>query len=129
MPNTNASFAPFTRGEALKGQMEMLDSLGQQDLNERELESFDSQTKAVLTRLYGQDHQYLGVYEYATLGEAEALVNLPESAQEPQSRDQPKKSLQQRRQALLGMLVEMQTLEAQEAKVLEGEDREDPPIG
>jgi hypothetical protein len=69
----------------------------------------------------------LEVYEYATLGEAEALVNMPESAQEPQSRDPFKKGLQQRRQALLGMLVEMQTLEAQESTVLEGEDREDPP--
>jgi hypothetical protein len=127
MPNTNASFAPFTRSDAIKGQLDFLDSLDPQDRSPLELESFDTQTRAVLARLYGESHQYLEVYEYATLAEAEALVNLPESAQEPQSRDQFMKGLQQRRQALLGMLVEMQALEAQESKVLQGEDREDPP--
>jgi hypothetical protein len=127
MPNTNASFAPFTRSDAIKEQLEFLASLEHQDVSEQELESFDTQTKVVLARVYGEAHQYLEVYEYATLGEAEALVNMPESAQEPQSRDRFMKGLQQRRQALLGMLVEMQALEAQESKVLQGEDREDPP--
>jgi hypothetical protein len=127
MPNTNASFAPFTRSDAIKEQLDFLASLDHQDVSEQDLVSFDTQTKVVLARVYGAAHQYLEVYEYATLGEAEALVNMPESAQEPQSRDPFKKGLQQRRQALLGMLVEMQTLEAQESTVLEGEDREDPP--
>jgi hypothetical protein len=60
-------------------------------------------------------------------GEAEALVNLPESAQEPLIRDMPKKELPQRRQALQSILTELQALEMQEADVLTGEDREDPP--
>ena len=54
-------------------------------------------------------------------------MNLPESAQEPQTRDIPKKGLQQRRQLLQSILTELQELEAQEADVLTGEDREDPP--
>ncbi|MBX3300689.1 MAG: hypothetical protein KF693_00580 [Nitrospira sp.] len=127
MPNTNASFAPFTRSDAIKNQLDILASMDNQDLSQRELESFDAQTQAVLARLYGEAHQYLEIFKYATLGEAEALVNLPESAQEPQSTDRFKTGLQQRRQALLGMLLEMQALEAQETKVLAGEDREDPP--
>ncbi|MBX3319057.1 MAG: hypothetical protein KF890_04190 [Nitrospira sp.] len=127
MPNTNASFAPYTRSDAIKSQLDILDSMDTQEPNQQELESFDTQTQEVLAKLYGESHQYLELYKYATLGEAEALVNLPESAQEPQSRDREKKSLQQRRQALLGMLLEMQALEAQETKVLAGEDREDPP--
>jgi len=98
-----------------------------QGMSRKKLESFDTQTQEILTRLYGESHQYLELYQYATFGEAEALVNLPESAQEPQSRDREKTSLQQRRQALMGMLLEMQALEAQETKVLAGEDREDPP--
>ncbi|NUQ79634.1 MAG: hypothetical protein HUU21_39515 [Polyangiaceae bacterium] len=61
------------------------------------------------------------------MGEAEAIVNLPESAQEPQTRDVPKKGLQQRRQLLLGILTDIEELEASEAEVLAGEDREDPP--
>lgn len=127
MPNTNASFAPVTRSDALKSQLVILESMQNEDLSQKELESFDTHTQEVLARLYGEAHQYLELYKYATLGEAEALVNLPESAQEPQSRDRAKTSLQQRRQALLGMLLEMQALEAQETKVLAGEDREDPP--
>ena len=77
--------------------------------------------------IYGANHQYVESYKYATVGEAEALVNLPESAQEPLTRDIPKKGLQQRRQALQSILTELQALEVQEAEVLTGEDREDPP--
>jgi hypothetical protein len=127
MPNTNASFAPYTRSDAIQSQLDLLASMEHQGLSQQEVETFDLQTQAVLARLYGESHQYLELYKYATLGEAEALVNLPESAQEPQARDRAKISLQQRRQALLGMLLEMQALEAQETKVLAGEDREDPP--
>jgi len=61
------------------------------------------------------------------VGEAEALVNLPESAQEPLTRDISKKGLQQRRQVLQGILTDLLPLEAQEADLLTGEDREDPP--
>jgi hypothetical protein len=74
-----------------------------------------------------ENHKYVESYKYATVGEAEALVNLPESAQEPQTRDIPKKGLQQRRQVLQSILTDLQGLEAQEAELLTGEDREDPP--
>ncbi len=37
------------------------------------------------------------------------------------------KGLQQRRQVLRSILTELQELDAQEAEVLTGEDREDPP--
>ena len=66
--------------------------------------------------IYGANHQYVESYKYATVGEAEALVNLPESAQEPLTRDIPKKGLQQRRQALQSILTELQALEVQEAR-------------
>ena len=63
----------------------------------------------------------------ATVAETEALVNLPESAQEPLAKDLPKTAVQQRRQVLVGILAEMQGMEAQEVAMLTGEDREDPP--
>jgi hypothetical protein len=66
-------------------------------------------------------------YKYATVAETEALVNLPESAQEPLAKDLPKTAIQQRRQVLLGILTEMQDMEAREVSMLAGEDREDPP--
>ncbi|HMS82752.1 MAG TPA: hypothetical protein PKD12_03775 [Nitrospira sp.] len=130
MPNTNASFTPYTRSDALKEQLARLELLSSQDYtnaNERDLMAFDIQTQSVLGRLYGEGHQYLELYKYATLGEAEALVNLPEAAQELPPTDSAKTRFQQRRQALHAMLTEMETLEAKEASVLTGEDREDPP--
>lgn len=130
MPNTNASFAAFTRSDALKEQLKCLEHLSSQDhgnVDQKGVLAFDAQTQSVLARLYGEGHQHLDLYKYAILGEAEALVNLPESAQEPLATDSAKTGLQQRRQALLAMLTEMETLEAQESNVLTGEDREDPP--
>jgi hypothetical protein len=38
-----------------------------------------------------------------------------------------KKSIQQRRQVLLGMKSEMEDAEAKESEALTGEDHEDPP--
>lgn len=44
------------------------------------LELFDGECEQVLKVLYGPEHERLQSYKYATLGEAEAIVNLPESA-------------------------------------------------
>lgn len=125
MPNTNASFSP--RMQELKAQIGKLEGLDHRAPVQPNLEGFDAETEALLGRLYGQSHQYLEVYKYATVAETEALVNLPESAQEPMTKDLPKTALQQRRQVLLGILTEMQDMEAKEVTMLTGEDHEDPP--
>ncbi|OQW34434.1 MAG: hypothetical protein A4E19_18415 [Nitrospira sp. SG-bin1] len=127
MPNTNASFTPRKRSDDLKEQMTKLESLQHDTAISPTLEAFDLETEEILIRHYGADHRYVETYKYATPGEAEALVNLPESAQEPIAKDRFKMGIQQRRQALLAMLTEMQESEAQEAVALTGEDREDPP--
>ena len=127
MPNTNASFTPRKRSDDLKEQMEKLESFQQKTSAIPALAAFDQETEEMLIRHYGADHGYVETYKYATLGEAEALVNLPESAQESIAKDRPKIGLQQRRQALLAMLTEMQESEKEEAVALAGEDREDPP--
>lgn len=127
MPNTNASFSPRMRSEELKAQIGKLEGLDHRAPVQPNLEGFDAETEALLGRLYGQSHQYLEVYKYATVAETEALVNLPESAQEPMAKDLPKTALQQRRQVLLGILTEMQDMEAKEVTMLTGKDHEDPP--
>lgn len=124
---SNSSFSPHSRSDELKAQIHKLEQLDHQAPVVPTLDAFDAETEALLGRLYGADHAYLEAYKYACLAEAEALVNLPESAQETLTQDRPKTSIQQRRQVLLGIVTEMQELEAQEAKVLLGEDREDPP--
>lgn len=127
MPNTNASFSPRMRSDQLKDQIGKLEGLDHRAPVHPNLERFDAETEALLGRFYGASHKYVEAYKYATVAESEALVNLPESAQEPLARDLPKTALQQRRQVLLGILTEMQDMEAKEATMLTGEDHEDPP--
>lgn len=88
---------------------------------------FDGECEQVLKVLYGPEHERLQSNKYATLGEAEAIVNLPESAQLPTERDEFKKSLQQRRQVLQACILELQEADNTEVEALTGEDREDPP--
>lgn len=127
MADVNSMYHAQTRSDALKSQIEKLEALAHHTVVNPAFEQFDTETEDLLINIYGADHRYVEAYKYAALGEAEALVNLPESAQEPLTRDIPKKGLQQRRQALQSILTELQALEAQEAEALTGEDREDPP--
>ena len=127
MTEVNSMYRARLRSDDLKAQIEKLEGLAHHTVVNPTFEVFDEETEGILSKIFGDTHQYLESYKYATLGEAEAIVNLPESAQEPQTRDLPKKSLQQRRQVLQSVLTDLQELERQEARVLEGEDREDPP--
>lgn len=127
MPNTNASFSPKMRSDELKQQIGKLEQMAHRVAVRPSLEGFDAETEALLGRPYGAGHKYVEAYKYATVAEAEALVNLPESAQEPLAKDLPKTAVQQRRQVLLSILTEMQDMEAKEVAMLTGEDHEDPP--
>ena len=128
MPNTNASFAPMSRTYRLEQQIQKLDGLMQESPGSKELSTFDTETELLLLNLNCQNGRWLESFKYATLGEAEAMVNLPESAQQAGVRDRFKKSLQQRRQVLLGCVGYLVGAEALENKALRGEDREDPPM-
>ncbi|BCA56498.1 hypothetical protein W02_36380 [Nitrospira sp. KM1] len=127
MPNTNASFSPRMRSDELKAQIGKLEALNHRVPVQPAMVAFDDETEALLSRLYGQTHKYVEAYKYATVAEAEAMVNLPESAQEAMAKDLPKTALHQRRQALLAILTEMQDMESKEVNMLTGEDKEDPP--
>jgi len=129
MPNTNSSFSPITRTTQLHAQLEKLESLGHRLANDRELAQFDNETEELLGRQFGPADARLEAYKYATLAEAETLVNMPESAQEQSTQDLPKKALQQRRQVLEGIISELRDMEGKENEVLTGEDHEDPPLG
>jgi len=128
MPNTNASFAPMNRTYRLEQQIKKLDGFMEESGESKELRAFDTETELLLLNLNCQDGKWLETYKYAMLGEAEALVNMPESAQEVGARDRFKKSLQQRRQVLLGCIGYLVEAEALENKALRGEDHEDPPM-
>jgi hypothetical protein len=127
MVHTNGSFRPHLRSDDIRSQIEKLERLDHRMPVNPTLDDFDMETEKLLITLYGETHQYLQAYKYASLGDAEAVVNLPESAQEPLAQDRPKTAIQQRRQVLLGIVVDMRESETQEADALMGEDREDPP--
>lgn len=127
MTEVNSMYRAPSRSDALKSQIDKLIGLAHQTEVQPRFDQFDADTEDLLIKIYGANHPYVESYKYATVGEAEALVNLPESAQEPLSRDTSKKGFQQRRQALQSILTELQALEVQEVEVLTGEDREDPP--
>lgn len=127
MVEVNSMYHSQSRSDALKVQIEKLEGLAHHTAVHPTFDQFDADTEEMLIKIYGADHRYVESYKYATVGEAEALVNLPESAQEPLTRDIPKKGLQQRRQILQTIVTELEALEAEEAEVLIGEDREDPP--
>ncbi len=127
MTEVNSMYQPRLRSDGLKAQIDKLEGLAHHTVVNPTFDQFDAETEDIIAKIYGTNHKYLESYKYATLGEAEAMVNLPESAQEPQTRDIPKKGLQQRRQVLQSILTDLQGLEEMESKALEGEDREDPP--
>ncbi len=127
MTEVNSMYHARMRSDDLKAQIDKLEGLAHHTVVNPSFDEFDTETEEILTKIYGADHKYIESYKYATLGEAEAMVNLPESAQEPLTRDIPKKGIQQRRQVLQGILGDLQGLETQEAELLTGEDREDPP--
>ncbi len=129
MPNTNASFTPESRRTKIKCQLDILTDMDPDPGVNPSFEQFDLDTENILSQLYGKGHKYVEAYKYASVGEAEAMVNLPESAQEPTAKDIPKMALQQRRQVLLGILSELEGLENKEEEALTGEDREDPRWG
>lgn len=129
MPNTNSSFSPVTRGTQFHALLEKLEALSHLQANEQELAQFDEETEALLGRHFGPTDARLEAYKYATLAEAETLVNLPESAQEQSAQDLPKKAIQQRRQILEGIMAELRDIEGKENVALTGEDHEDPPLG
>ena len=126
MANLNASFSPLSRVEQLTQQLKKLEDLSQSSVPMNRLRQFDGETEEVLRRVDGNE-KHLAAYQMAIMAEGEAIFNLPESAQEAQSRDLLQKSIQQRRQLLTGIVNEWEKLEKKEAAVLTGEDREDPP--
>ncbi len=126
MPNANSSFSPILRVDQLNQQLKKLENLSQSPVDIPVLEQFDRETEKILERVDGSDSK-MAAYTMSTMAEAEALLNIPESAQEPTSRDLLQKSIQQRRQMLMGLIGELESMEEKEAEVLTGEDREDPP--
>lgn len=127
MSNTNASFSPLQHSDFFRAQLEKLERIGHAQVGANDWMKFDDETEQLLQQAFGDTHQYVEAYTLASMGEAEALVNMPESAQESLSQDLPQMAFQQRRQLLHAVLSDLEELEGEEEEALAGEDHEDPP--
>jgi signal-transduction protein with cAMP-binding, CBS, and nucleotidyltransferase domain len=73
------------------------------------LTDFDAMVEQTLGEIFGESSNLLEAYEYAKVGEAAGLVNLPEEAQENGAQDIERESLQQRKRVLESAISELET--------------------
>jgi hypothetical protein len=123
----NSSFPAVPFWQRFQERINMLNQVGGEQMDASALAAFDEETEELIREAYGETNDRLEAYRYATMAEAESVVNLPESAQEEAAQDLPKKAIQQRRQVLEGCRSEFEEVEVKEAQALAGEDHEDPP--
>ena len=87
-------------------QIRKLEALRHDPSNTAALEEFDEETEQLILRRFGEATRHLEAYELAMLGEAETIVNIPQSAQEDATQDVFHKGIEQRRQVLEACLAE-----------------------
>lgn len=73
------------------------------------LEDFDAEAEELIGELFGESSELREAYEYAKAGEAAALLNMQEEAQESGAGNAYRESLQQRKQALESCIISLQT--------------------
>ncbi|MSQ77389.1 MAG: CBS domain-containing protein [Nitrospiraceae bacterium] len=73
------------------------------------LDEFDAEAEELIGELFGETSELRETYEYAKMGEAAALLNMQEEAQEGGAQDTYRESLQQRKQALDSCVITLQT--------------------
>jgi CBS domain-containing protein len=83
------------------------------------LEEFDTSAERVISLVFGGGSEQAEAYEYAKLGEAASLVNLPEEAQESGVQDVYRESLQQRKRVLESCVTGLEALKSVVASMRE----------
>jgi len=92
----------------LQGQIEKINNLLTVEASEEDIKAFDIETESVLADAFGNPSKTFEAYTYAELGEAGALINLPEEAQLEGDQDVAHQSLQQRKGVLAQGLAELE---------------------
>ncbi|MBU6434189.1 MAG: CBS domain-containing protein [Nitrospirae bacterium] len=82
----------------------------------RSLEEFDLETERLIADLLGETSELLEAYEYAELGEAAGLVNMPDEAPEGTGMDSLRQSLLQRSRVLETCISELEARRSDEPK-------------
>lgn len=76
------------------------------------LNEFDSATEEVLADAFGSSSPLLDTYEYAQLGEAAGLMNLPEEAPEGATHDSQRETIRQRQRVLESGIADLEARRA-----------------
>jgi len=80
------------------------------------LQKFDQDVEETLSEMFGHSSELLEAYEYAKVGEAAALINMPEEAQEHGAQDVQRETLQQRKRVLESAMSELDRHRGGQAK-------------
>jgi len=82
----------------------------------RSLDEFDLETERMIAEILGETSRLLEAYEYAELGEAAGLVNMPDEAPEGTGMDSLRQSLLQRSRVLETCISELEARRSDEPK-------------
>ena len=82
----------------------------------RSLDEFDLETERMIAEILGETSRLLEAYEYAELGEAAGLVNMPDEAPEGTGMDSLRQSLLQRSRVLETCISELEAHRSDEPK-------------
>jgi CBS domain-containing protein len=96
--------------DLLKQQLVRFQPFLSRKLSGQSLDDFDQAAERVICRVFGASSEMLEAYEYAKVGEAASLVNLPEEAQESGARNIDRESLQQRKRVLESCITELEAI-------------------
>lgn len=102
--------------QRLRDQLERLNPFLAKRAASASLADFDQGAEVLISEVFGETSAQLEAYEYAKLGEAASLVNLPEEAQEGGVQNRERESLQQRKRVLEACITELETRRAAAAR-------------
>ena len=85
MAEVNSMYHARLRSDDITAQIDKLEGLAHHIVVNPTFDMFDVQTEDILIKIYGANHQYVESYKYATLGEAEAMVNLQSRHRNPRA--------------------------------------------
>ena len=86
--------------ERLRRQLALFNGFLSRKKSVTSLVDLDAACEETIGQVFGETSEFVEAYEYAKLGEAASLVNLPEEAQESGAQDIERESMQQRKQVL-----------------------------
>jgi len=107
----------------IRQQLEIIKKFLTDEPSPASLNEFDSTTEDILADAFGSSSPYLDTYDYAQLGEAAGLMNLPEGAPEGTTHQSQRETVRQRQRVLESGIADLEARRAslsQESKKRKG---------